>query len=208
MNPSGQSRQPQLMSRVRRLFGIGAVCVIVLGGCGGGSDDEATPDGETGVETTDGGDGGNGGVEADNEAEAVSTDDDIEGCALFTADDFEAVTGVAGEATEGLATLPQGVLGICDYKAADIVPMISVTFHEASNWDDFRGQIESSGIETLPADGGETFVSDDLGLFFKPDGGSWYIQVLAMPGPESGLDMGAYSSDLALEVVDVVMAKA
>lgn len=148
---------------VRLAFAISASS-IALAGCSSESSDKAADDTEQATSQDGKGQGTNSdrgsntdaGPSSDpGEDGATENTSTIDACKMFSADDFEAVTGVTGTKQEGPPGLPPTVLGMCSWQADDIVPSIAVTFHKASNWEPFLDAVDSNGAKDVEVDGGK-----------------------------------------------------
>lgn len=179
----------QALRVTRRIGAAGALAsALVLVGCSSGGDDEATDDGteqvdETTTTATDAGGGATGGDPPDL-------------CSLFTAEDFEAVTGETAGEPEVMA--PTGAIrGTCTYGAEAGFPMVMIGAYNATDRERTLDMTESESVDGL---GTEADWSDAAGLLLVVDGEDWYLQIVATG------DGAGYDKEESIEAAELVLA--
>ena len=164
-----------------RFAAVALAAVLTLSGCGGGgdtSDETVAPAAET--------------TEQTEQTEVTDTQvPDL--CSLFTAEDFQAVTGeTAGEpkAEEGIGA----IRGTCTINAEAGFPLVLLGAYNESDREATLAMVEAEAVDDL---GTEAYWDDTLGLVLPLEGKDWYLQVMATDG---GADL-----DTSVEVAQIVL---
>ena len=179
---------------VREAWRIGAAVALasalVLVGCSSGGHDEATDDGTEQVDETTT-------TTATDDAGGEATGGDPPDlCSLFTAEDFEAVTGQPADEPDVMA--PTGAIrGSCTYSTPTGFPMVMIGAYNASDRERTLELTESEPVEGL---GAEADWADSAGLLVVVDGEDWYLQVVATG------DGAGYDREESIEAAELVLA--
>jgi hypothetical protein len=161
-----------------RLAAVAFAAVVILAGCGGGSggtDETVAPAAET------------------TEQAQVPDTEVPDLCSLFTAEDFQAVTGeTAGEpvAEEGIGA----IRGTCAINAEAGFPLVLLGAYNESDREATLALVEAEEVDDL---GTEAYWDDTLGLVIPLEGKDWYLQVMATDG---GADL-----DTSVQVAEIVL---
>ena len=175
------------IQRIRTLGRLGAVAVtatLVLGACGGDTDeptDAAPPVDETpsATETAP--------------ADAALDTEVPDLCGLFTAEDFEAVTGEQAGASE--AQEPTGAIrGVCTLSAEAGFPMVMIGAYNEVDRETTLSMVDAEPVDEL---GRVAHWNDTMGLLIPLDGKDWYLQAM-VAGSDS-------DRDTAIEVAEIVL---
>lgn len=162
-----------------RLVAMALAAVLTLTGCG----DDAEPSAETVVPAD----------ETPEEFEALDTQvPDL--CSLFTAEDFQAVTGeTVGEPEAGDAT--GAIRGTCAISAETGFPLVLLAAYDESDREATLSLVEAEPVDDL---GTEAYWDDTLGLVIPLEGKDWYLQVMAT---DAGADLAtsAQVAEIALD---------
>lgn len=148
--------------------------LLVLAGCGGddgdGASDATSPVTETPATDAPAGDVAEGEGALDSEVPDL--------CTLFTAEDFEAVTGEPAGAPA--ADEPVGAIrGACTVSAEAGFPLAMVAAYDESARESTIELAEAEPIDDL---GQPAHWDDTTGLLVPIDGKDWYLQVLVTGG--------------------------
>ncbi|MDO9495070.1 MAG: hypothetical protein Q7J48_05160 [Nocardioides sp.] len=158
--------------RIRTLGRLGALAltaVLVLGACGGEADEptDTAPDPEETTSAT-------GPAPAD---EALDTEvPDL--CGLFTAEDFETVTGETAGTPETQEPLG-AIRGTCSMSAEVGFPVVMVAAYDEADREATLAMVDAEPVDDL---GVEAYWDDTVGLVIPLEGKDWYLQVLALGG--------------------------
>lgn len=153
----------------RIVTAIVVVGVLGLAGCGGddsSSSDQATPSEATSQPSEDG--------TTDTAEDIDSADPDL--CSLFTAEDFETVTGEPAGGTPDMGQVMGPMRGSCTYNAAAGFPMVMVSAYNAGDRETTLEMVDAEPVDGL---GVEAHWAPETGLLISVDGKDWYLQVLA-----------------------------
>ena len=105
-------------------------------------------------------------------------------CTLFTAEDFQAVTGeTAGEPESEAAT--GAVRGSCTISAESGFPLVMLAAYNESDRAATLDMVEAEKVDDL---GREAYWDSSIGLVIPLEGKDWYLQVAATDG---GFDLDA-----------------
>jgi hypothetical protein len=161
------------------LAAIALAAVLTLTGCG----DDAERTGET-VAPAD---------ETPEKTEALDTQvPDL--CSLFTAKDFQAVTGeTAGEPVADEAT--GAIRGTCTINAEAGFPLVVLAAYNESDRETTLSMVEAEPVDDL---GTEAYWDDAIGLVIPLEGKDWYLQVMATDGG-ADLATSAQVAEIALD---------
>lgn len=163
-----------------------ALAALLLAGCGGGDDDaEATQAEDRTHEVAD---------EPDADADAVTDDDTtadttadtgtaasgpVDVCALFTADDFTAVFGVAPVTPAESAEAQGSLLGGCSYLGPD-AQVVVIQARPAGEWE---GTVEMYGGAPAAGASMDTSFEAAIGLLASFDGQDWFGHIMCSEDP-------------------------
>lgn len=176
------TRQMFTTTPARRALALTAV--LVLGACGGEAD-EPTDTAPAPEETTSATDT----APAD---EALDTEvPDL--CGLFTAEDFETVTGETADTPE--TQEPIGAIrGSCTLSAETGFPGVMIAAYNEADREATLSMVDAEPVDDL---GVAAHWDDTLGLVIPLEGKDWYLQVLATGG---GADR-----DTSVQVAEIVL---
>ena len=146
-----------------RLAAVALAAVLTLTGCG--DDDESTA--ETVAPAN----------ETPEETEARDTQvPDL--CSLFSAEDFQAVTGET--ASEPEADGGTGAIrGTCTINAEAGFPLVIIAAYNESDREATLSMVDAEPVDDL---GTEAYWDDTLGFVIPLEGKDWYLQVMATDG--------------------------
>ena len=163
--------------------------VLLLAGCGSGSEsaDETVPAAPTTSE----------GTAADSTTEPDSDDLDSEVpdlCSLFTAEDFEALTGETAGAPESEGQV--GVIrGTCTISAETGFPLVLIAAYDESSRESTLSLVDAEPVDDL---GVEAHWDDTLGIVVPLEGRDWYLQVM-VTGGGADRDASIQAAQVALD---------
>ncbi|MCB0963996.1 MAG: hypothetical protein KDA98_11965 [Acidimicrobiales bacterium] len=178
------------MSRaLTRIAAIAVVAVLALAGCSSDSDSS----GETTTSATETEES----VDQTTEAtEALDTEvPDL--CTLFTADDFEAVTGEPAGAPESEAGMG-AARGSCTINAEAGFPLVMLAAYNESDREATLSMVDAEQVDDL---GREAYWDGTVGLVIPLEGKDWYLQIIATDG---GADLASsvQVAEIALDRLD------
>jgi hypothetical protein len=153
----------------RRLVALALAAVLALAACGGGADEP--------TDTTQVPEGTTSATEPAPSDEAAATEvPDL--CTLFTAEDFEAVTGEKAGAPE--AQEPLGAIrGVCTLSAEAGFPLVMIAAYNEADRETTLSMVDAEPVDDL---GVEADWGDAVGLVIPLEGKDWYLQIMATDG--------------------------
>lgn len=174
--------------RTRTLTRLGTLAlsaVLVLGACGGDTDEPAEtapPPEETSSAT-------------DTEPADAALDTEVPDlCALFTAEDFETLTGeTAAEPEAEEAT--GAIRGTCTTSAETGFPMVMVAAYDEVDRETTLSMVEAEPVDDL---GREAHWDDTIGLVIPIEGKDWYLQVM-VAGSDDDRAVAVQAAEIALD---------
>lgn len=179
---------------------LALVAVVLLGGCGSDGDDEASDSAspEPTEQTTEP-------SETTESEESTPTDEaspaDAQAlCALFTADDFETVTGEKAGGEPSTQTGVGATQGSCTYSSAAGFPMVMIGAYDAVGFDSTVQGLQGEPVDSLD---GDAYWTDSAGIIVGLEGEDFYLQVLATDaGMKYDKDMSTQAAEIALGNLD------
>ncbi len=182
----------------RVLSAVAAALVLLTAGC---SDDDTADTGsaeEAPAEETDADDdAGAQDAPADDSSDTTTAAGPVDVCALFTADDFTAVFGVAADAP-GAPVEPQGsLLGGCSYMGPDGQAAM-IQARPATEWE---GTVEMYGGAPAAGASMDTTFEASIGLLAAFDGQPWFAHIM------SSLEPGSWDEATSVAVAEAIAAK-
>jgi hypothetical protein len=142
--------------------------VLVLAGCGGGSDeasDSGTPEQTTSSAAAS---------ESTSDAGTEAGGEVPELCSLVTAEDFRTVLGepTVGDPESTPAT--GAMRGMCTWTGEVGFPALLVSAYDAADRETTLEMVDATPVEGL---GAEAHWADSTGLLIAVEGADWYLQV-------------------------------
>lgn len=119
-------------------------------------------------------------------------------CTLFTAEDFEAVTGETAGAPESEPDTG-AIRGTCTISAEAGFPLVMLAAYNESDRETTLSMVDADPVEDL---GREAYWDDTLGLVIPLDGKDWYLQVLVTDGG-ADLDLSVQAAQIALDRLEI-----
>ena len=185
----------------RVLSAVAAALVLLTAGCSGDDTSEAGSAQEAPVEEApdadDDADAGAQDAPADDSSDTTAAAGPVDVCALFTADDFTAVFGVAADAP-GAPVEPQGsLLGGCSYMGPDGQAAM-IQARPATEWE---GTVEMYGGAPAAGASMDTTFEASIGLLAAFDGQPWFAHIM------SSLEPGSWDEATSVAVAEAIAAK-
>lgn len=110
-------------------------------------------------------------------ADGADGDGAVDVCARFSADDFEAVMGVApGEPEPSPAT--GSMMGSCNFPTADSKGYANISLRPVGEYD---ATVETYDTTPVEVAGTDAAFDPDVGLFVPVDGEVWFLHIMAVP---------------------------
>jgi hypothetical protein len=166
---------------------VAVAAILILVGCGNDAEraDETVPSTTT----------------ASDETQATTTealDSEVPDlCTLFTAEDFEALTGE----TPGEPTSDPGVgaiRGTCTISAEAGFPLVMIAAYNESDREATLAMVDAQPVDDL---GTEAYWDDTVGLVVPLEGKDWYLQVKAA-GTDEDRATSVDAAKVALDRLD------
>ena len=170
---------------------LALISVLVLGGCG--SDEK--PSDETQTEQTEQ-------TESDQPSESTEptedtgTDGPPDLCALFSAADFETVTGEQAAGEPDTQSSVGVIQSSCTYSTAGGFPMVMIGAYDASGFELTVQTLEGQPVDSLD---GDAYWTQGAGIVVGLEGQDWYLQVVAT---DAGMD---YDKDMSTAGAQIVL---
>jgi hypothetical protein len=175
---------------VHRTAGRLAACLLaaalILSACGDDAEQAETPV-TTAAETTEA-----------TSAPAETLDTQVPDlCTLFTAEDFQTVTGETAGVPESDAGTG-AIRGTCTISAASGFPLVMIAAYNESDRETTLSMVEAEPVEDLDI---EAYWDDTLGLVIPLNGKDWYLQV-KVTGSDSDREASVRAARIALDRLD------
>ena len=158
---------PAVHGTAGRLAACLIAAALILSACGDDADQAETPV-TTATEITEA-----------TSAPATTLDSQVPDlCSLFTAEDFQTVTGETAGVPESEAGMG-AIRGTCTISAAAGFPLVLIAAYNESDREATLSMVEAEPVEDLDT---EAYWDDTLGLVIPLNGKDWYLQVMVTGG--------------------------
>ena len=173
---------------------LALISVLVLGGCGSDekSSDETTPEQTEQTEQTQ---EPSESTEPTEPTEDSETDGTPDLCALFSAADFETVTGEQAGGEPDTQSSVGVIQSSCTYSTTGGFPMVMIGAYDASGFDLTVQTLEGQPVDSLD---GDAYWTEAAGIVVALEGEDWYLQVVATG---AGMNYDKAMSTAAAQIV-------
>lgn len=92
------------------------------------------------------------------------------------------------------------------YTAEDGMTILSYAFHPGEQFDQTMDTFGRDKMTEVSVDSsGQAFYVESVGLFYHESGKDWFVQVIAMPPPDQGFNIGEPSVEHAKTALGILL---